>query len=85
VTEPADKTVRNACGPRVRIARRRAVPKVSQADLSARLATYGVDLNQASISKIEKQTRIVTDAELVALAAALAVRVGWLVNEQELP
>ena len=67
----------------MRLARRNSEPRVTQLDLSARVAAYGVDLNQASISKIENGTRIVTDIELRAIASALAVSVGWLVDEEE--
>ena len=60
-----------------------AQPRVSQDDLSARVAAYGVVLNQESISKIENGTRIVTDVELKAIASALAVSVSWLIDEEE--
>lgn len=76
--------LRNCCGPRVRQARRRACPRVSQLDLVARLRTYGLELTQATVSKIEHQRRIVTDLELKAIGEALAVRVGWLIDEEEL-
>jgi hypothetical protein len=66
----------------MRKARRDTDPRVSQADLSARVEAYGVRLNRASVSKIELGDRTVTDFELRALAAALAVSVGWLVNEE---
>ena len=68
----------------MRLARRYAEPRVTQADLSARVAAYGVQLNQASISKIEQGLRIVTDVELKALASSLAVSVSWLVDEDEI-
>lgn len=67
----------------MRLARRRALPRVTQLDLAARVQAYGVPLTQATISKIEQGTRIVTDVELKAIASALAVSVGWLVNEAE--
>jgi transcriptional regulator with XRE-family HTH domain len=60
-----------------------ARPRDSQDDLSARVAAYGVALNQASISKIENGTRIVTDVESKAIASALAVSVTWLIEEEE--
>jgi transcriptional regulator with XRE-family HTH domain len=67
----------------MRRARKSAEPRVTQLDLSARVAAYGVDLNQASISKIENGTRIVTDIELKAIASALAVSVEWLIDEDD--
>ena len=51
----------------MRQARRYAQPRVTQEDLAARVQAYGVPLNQASISKIEKGTRVVTDIELKAI------------------
>jgi HTH-type transcriptional regulator, cell division transcriptional repressor len=73
----------NLIAERIREARRRTKPIVSQVDLSARVKEYGVQLNQASISKIERGVRIVTDVELLAIAKALYVPVGWLVGEYE--
>jgi len=42
-------------------------------DLSARLALGGLQLNRATLSKIENQQRSVFDFEIVALAEALRV------------
>lgn len=67
----------------MRLARRKAQPRVSQEDLAARVQAYGVPLTQSAISKIEQGSRIVTDIELKAIASSLAVSVGWLVNEEE--
>lgn len=72
---------RNVSGPRVRDARRRHVPRLTQADLAARLQVAGCDIDRAGISKIESQIREVDDRELLALARALDVRVGWLLGE----
>jgi HTH-type transcriptional regulator, cell division transcriptional repressor len=80
---PKNHQPRNLIGPRMRLARRKALPYVSQEDLVARLETYGVLLTQSAISKIEQGTRIVTDHELKAIASSLAVSVGWLVEEEE--
>ena len=71
----------NIIGARLREARRNAQPRVSQADLSARVAAYGVRLDRAGISKIEHGLRTVTDYELLALAASLYLPVGWLIGE----
>lgn len=68
-------------GERVRLARRRAKPRVSQLELAARLQTQGLELNQTSIAKIETGNRSVRDVEVVALAQALGVSVGWLFGE----
>ena len=69
---------KNLVGPRVRLARAKAKPPLTQAELSARLETSGVRIDRAGISKIENQERIVTDIELIALANALRVTVAWL-------
>jgi HTH-type transcriptional regulator, cell division transcriptional repressor len=74
---------RNRIGGRVREARRRAEPRVTQLDLVARLKTYGVDADKTTISKIEHGTRSVTDIEVMAIAASLFVPASWLLGEDE--
>ena len=71
---------RNLIGDRVRQARHKSKPKVTQADLLARLAVRGIELEKTTISKIEAKTRPVTDIELVAIADALGVSVLWLLG-----
>ncbi len=71
---------RNLIGPRVRQARHRAKPKVTQSDLLARLAVRGIELEKTTISKIEAKARPVTDIELLAIADALGVSVLWLLG-----
>lgn len=73
---------KNLIGPKIREARIAAKPHLTQAELSARLETLGVHIDRAGISKIENQERIVTDAELVALAKALKVSVPWLLESK---
>jgi hypothetical protein len=75
---------KNCCGPRIRLARRRTSPQVSQQDLVARLETYGININQGMLSKIENQARPVTDIELKAIGEALAISVAWLIREREM-
>ncbi|WP_352419437.1 helix-turn-helix domain-containing protein [Proteiniborus sp.] len=75
-----DSNNRNLIGERVRQARHKAKPKVTQTDLLARLAVRGVELEKTTISKIEAKTRPVTDIELVAIADALGVSVLWLLE-----
>ena len=72
---------KNVVGPRVREARRKARPRISQSDLVARLQLLGVMVDQSAISKIEKGRRPVSDIEVVALAKALKVSVSWLLEE----
>lgn len=80
ITDPANKAIRNLIGPRVKEARENAKPKITQSDLLARLAVRGLELEKTTISKIEAQTRPVTDIELVAISDALGVSIPWLLN-----
>ena len=74
---------KNIVGPRVREARRKAKPPITQKDLAARLEVLGLEIDQAKISKIEQDIRPVLDYEVVALASALKVSVGWLLGIEE--
>ena len=74
---------RNIIGKRVRLARERAKPLITQADLAARLQIEGLSLERVTISKIETGYREVTDVEAVAIAKALGVTVSWLLSESE--
>lgn len=71
---------RNLVGERVRVARERARPPLTQAELSARLQAEGVSVGRVPISKIENGTRAVTDIELVALVKVLRVSPSWLLG-----
>ncbi|NLW24671.1 MAG: helix-turn-helix domain-containing protein [Clostridia bacterium] len=75
-------TNKNLIGDRVRQARHKAKPKITQKDLLARLAVRGIELEKTTISKIEAKTRPVTDIELVAIADALGVSVLWLLGKE---
>ena len=74
---------RNIIGERVRLARERAKPLITQTDLAARLQIEGLRLERVTISKIETGYREVTDVEAVAIAKALSVTVSWLLGESE--
>ena len=74
---------RNIIGERVRLARERAKPVITQADLAARLQIEGMRLERVTISKIETGYREVTDVETVAIAKVLGVTVSWLLGESE--
>ncbi|MFC2017204.1 helix-turn-helix domain-containing protein [Chloroflexota bacterium] len=74
---------RNVIGERVRLARERAKPLITQADLAARLQIEGLQLERVTISKIETGYREVTDVETVAIAKALGVTISWLMGESE--
>jgi hypothetical protein len=69
---------RNLIGGRVRKARRKCVPTVSQDDLAGRLAGQGVSLDRSAVSRIENRSRYVMDYEAAAIARALKVPVAWL-------
>ncbi|QOY37179.1 helix-turn-helix domain-containing protein [Anaerobacillus isosaccharinicus] len=73
-------TSRNLVGDRIRQARHKNKPKLTQSDLLARLAVRGMELEKTTISKIEAKTRPVTDIELVVIADALGVSILWLLN-----
>jgi HTH-type transcriptional regulator, cell division transcriptional repressor len=74
---------KNVIGSRVRIARGRLHPSVSQDDLSGRLAARGIRINRTGISKIENGERYLMDYEIIALAKCLKTTAGWLFGETE--
>jgi transcriptional regulator with XRE-family HTH domain len=74
---------RNIIGERVRLARERAKPLITQNDLAARLQIQGPRIERVTISKIETGYREVSDVEAVAIAKALGVTVSWLLGESE--
>lgn len=71
---------KNIIGNRVREARTKTNPQISQQDLSARLGVLGYNIDRVSISKIESGDRFVADYEVVGLAKALNVSVEWLLS-----
>lgn len=76
----ASKRSFNIVGERVRSARRRRNPPLTQDELSGQLAAYGVVVDRVAISKIESGTRYVSDYEVRALCKVLAVPPGWLLG-----
>jgi len=58
-------------------------PKVSQEDLSGKLARRGIQITQTSLSKIENRDRYVMDYEVQTLAKILKVSVAWLYGEDD--
>jgi transcriptional regulator with XRE-family HTH domain len=72
---------RNIIGGRVRQARLKCKPAVSQDDLAGKLAARGILLDRTAISRIENQSRYVMDYEAAAIARALKVSVAWLFGE----
>ena len=72
---------KNIVGPRIREARLKHKPPLTQDELSARLARLGVPIDRAGISKIESGTRRVSDFELKALAVVLSLSPARLLGE----
>jgi len=79
----ADPKPLNIIADRVRDARSKRKPALTQDELSGRLAGLGVTIDRAGISKIESGTRSVLDYELKALAKVLGVSVGWLLGVEK--
>jgi hypothetical protein len=73
----------NLVGDRVKEARSKAQPPITQDELSKRLSKLGVSIDRAGVAKIETGIRGVLDFELVALAKALEVKVTWLLGVKE--
>jgi transcriptional regulator with XRE-family HTH domain len=74
----------NIVGDRVREARLKAKPPITQEELAARLQVQGFAyIDQAKISRIESRIRPVNDYEVIALAKALGVSINWLLGQQD--
>ena len=71
-------TQNNIIGPRVRQARLRSRPRLTQRQLADRVVNLGAHIDRAGIAKIEIGLRCVCDFELLILAKALHVAVTWL-------
>jgi hypothetical protein len=78
VKKTRQSTHKNIIGERVRLSRLAMKPRVSQEDLSGKLARLGVQITQTGISKIESGDRYVMDYEAAALAKALRVPISTL-------
>ena len=61
-----DTTDKNLIGPKVKEFRLKA--NMSQQDVSNKLETYAIYVCRGSISRIEDQSRTVTDIELIGLS-----------------
>lgn len=70
----------NIIGARVKEARGKSKPPMTQDQLSGKLSLQGVSLDRAGISKIEIGQRSVLDYEVKALAKALGVTAEWLLS-----
>jgi hypothetical protein len=74
------KRTKNLVGKRVRKARLKHKPPLTQKLLSDRVTKQGAQIDRAGVAKIEVGLRHVLDYELVALAKALGVTVAWLLT-----
>jgi transcriptional regulator with XRE-family HTH domain len=68
----------NCIGPRIRDARLKCKPPLSQSDLVARLGVVGIDLDRPTITRIETGKRYLRDYEIIAIARVLKVSVASL-------
>lgn len=73
----------NIVGTRVKQARLRRNPPLTQDELSGQLAKLGVSIDRAGISKVEIGVRCVLDLEVKAMAKVLRVSSGWLLDEKK--
>lgn len=74
---PGDK---NIIGSRV-VAIRKS-KGIKQREFLAKLQTLGLDISQTSLSRLEGQYRLVQDYEVVMIAKALEISVGYLLGEE---
>ena len=71
----------NIVGQRVKQARLRSIPVITQQELSNRLYRLGVSIDRSGVAKIEAGLRGVLDFEVIALAKVLRVTSSWLLGE----
>ena len=72
----------NITGARIRAARERLTPALSQKELAARLAVRGLDLDRPTVTRIENGKRFLRDYEIKVIARVLRVSVAWLFGEE---
>jgi len=74
---------RNLIGRQLRIFRAMQSPPMTQQQLLAKLHLKGLEITQSTLSKIENEEGIVTDAVLLTISKALEVDILWLLGEKE--
>ncbi len=62
--------------------RQRKLCGLSQSQLAAKMQTMGVNIDQQMISKIEKNTRLVTDYELACLCDILHISADQMLHPE---
>lgn len=70
---------RNAIG--ANVTKLRKLNKMSQSELATNMQLLNVDINLTSLSKLEGQTRIVTDREVYVIAQIFNVRMEDLFKD----
>lgn len=73
--------MRNVIGQQVKRARLSHNPKLTQAELAAKLQLSDWDIDRVGIAKIETGIREVNDKEVLILATVLNVSIDWLFGE----
>lgn len=72
---------RNIIGKKINAIRK--LKGITQEQLTARLNVQGIDIDRTMISKIETQTREISDFEIKAIANALGVTIEELFDESQ--
>lgn len=84
MTKKKRKLATNICGKRIKLARVEA--GMNQLQLATALNTdFDLQVDQNSISMIEKDARFVKDFEIVAIAKALNISPMWLLFGDDQP
>jgi hypothetical protein len=73
-----ERTVAQAMG--VRIRRRRKELKLTQEQVRIRMEAESISVTQTQFSRIENGESLLNAAEVIALATALEVSYGWLLE-----
>jgi hypothetical protein len=73
----------NRVGRRVKEARLKFIPPLSQKDLSLLLQSQGWQISRGGLAKIESGLRQVIDTEILLLSRTLKVSTDWLINFNE--
>lgn len=74
------RPLRNIIGKRVREARHRFDPPLTQDQLAGKLAHEGVQLDRVALAKVEGGLRSAFDFEVKGLAGVLKVDANWLLG-----
>ncbi len=74
---------KNIIGHKIRLYRAMQNPPMPQRQLLARVHLNGWLLSQSTLSKIENETRSVSDSELMILAKALDADILWFLDKSK--